>query len=154
MGREQRNLNFRREENNAVEWAWITKEFCLRLIISSCKNTKGEARLARDSILANSLQSGLLNGTLLGLWGSEGSPTKGRHMRTGTVTALLSQKREGTQARREAPTQVPPILRLGLSMELHLEAGHQLSAGFFLFLSCQGWMGEQGQGVASPRAGQ
>lgn len=50
MGREQRNLNFRREENNVVEWAWITKEFCLRLIISSCKNTKGEARLARDVI--------------------------------------------------------------------------------------------------------
>lgn len=48
-GREQRNLNFRREENNVVEWAWITKEFCLRLIISSCKNTKGEARLTRDA---------------------------------------------------------------------------------------------------------
>lgn len=48
MRREQRKLNFRREENNVVEWAWITKEFCSRLIISSCKNTKAEARLARD----------------------------------------------------------------------------------------------------------
>lgn len=73
----QRNLNFRREENNVVEGGWITKDFCLRLIVSSCKNTKGEARQAGDSSSCQ-LLTGLLNGALPGLWGGEGSPAKGK----------------------------------------------------------------------------
>lgn len=40
----QRNLDFREEENNVVEGGWITKDFCLQLIVSSCKNTRGEAK--------------------------------------------------------------------------------------------------------------
>lgn len=76
-GGRQRNLNFRREENNVCVCVGglYNKGVCLRLIISSCKNTKGEARLARD-VISRQLLTGLLNGTLLGLWGGEGNPAK------------------------------------------------------------------------------
>lgn len=60
-------------------------------------------------------------------------------MRAGTVTTLLSQRWEGVQARRGAPTQAGhPISTLGLSMELPLGAGHQISAGFLSSLLAKG----------------
>lgn len=115
------------------------KGVCLRLIISSCKNTKGEARLARD-IISRQLLTGLLNGTLLGLWGGEGNPAKGKYMRAGTATTLLSQRWEGVQARRGAPTQAGhPVSRLGL----HLGAAHQISSGFFSSLLAKGGWGSR-----------
>lgn len=119
------------------------KGVCLQLIIFSCKNTKGEARLARD-VISRQLLTGLLNGTLLGLWGGEGNPAKDKWMRAGTATTLLSQRWEGIQARRGAPPQTGhPISRLGPSAELHLGAGHQISAGFFSSLLAKGGWGSR-----------
>lgn len=40
----------RRKENNVMEGGWITKDFCLQLIVSSCKNTKGEPRPDRGPL--------------------------------------------------------------------------------------------------------
>lgn len=98
----QRNLDFRREENNVAEGGWITKDFNLQLIVSSCKNTKGEARPGWGLQFLPIPHRPAEWGPAWPLGGGRGDQPRVNIREQGRSLCLPSRNWHGTRARREA----------------------------------------------------
>ena len=145
----------RRKENNVMEGGWITKDFCLQLIVSSCKNTKGEPRLGRGLLFLPSPHRPAERRLAWPLGGGRGDQPR-VNIRERGQSLLPSFPELARNPGQEGGPKVSTswVWRRGCGAPSETGASDPFRFLPPPLLLREGHMGEQGQCIASLKAGQ